>query len=55
MDVSTMFYICRYCVFTLWGRLVLVHMFYTFAVAYNDYTKHIRTEEDALEYERTIG
>ncbi len=20
MDVSTMFYICRYCVFTLWGR-----------------------------------
>ena len=22
MDVSTMFYICRYCVFTLWGRVL---------------------------------
>ncbi len=25
MDVSTMFYICTYCVFTLWGRSVLIN------------------------------
>ncbi len=25
MDVSTMFYICKYCVFTLWGRMYIIN------------------------------
>ncbi len=29
MDVSTMFNICRYCVFTLWGRHVTVFVLKT--------------------------
>ncbi len=39
MDVSTMFYICRYCVFTLWGRDMETTFGSPFKLA-SDNTKH---------------